>query len=91
MLFAKTRLKLFAAFASGEPPAPRWTSAQVRQHCGGVSDMSLWRWLNEGDFPRPKYVNRRRYWDSRAVANWWDARSDEAPRPAGAAARHIAA
>lgn len=75
MLFARTRLRLSAAFASHEPAAPRWTSAQVRDFCGGVSDMSLWRWMESAGFPQPVRVNRRRYWDSAAVADWFNARA----------------
>ena len=47
------------------------TSAQVRQACGGVSDMTVWRWLKDADFPQPTRVNRRRYWPADAVAAWW--------------------
>lgn len=28
----------------------------------GVSQMTLWRWLKETDFPRPIYIGRYRYW-----------------------------
>ncbi|TPI56171.1 MULTISPECIES: hypothetical protein [unclassified Mesorhizobium] len=48
----------------------------VRLICGGISDMTLWRWLNGetdprtgkttppvADFPKPaRIINRRRYW-----------------------------
>jgi len=39
------------------------TASQVCDNFGGVSDMTLWRWLNdpEMNFPRPIYINRRRY------------------------------
>ena len=38
------------------------TAAQVRQRFGNISDMTLWRWLNDESlaFPRPIVVNRRR-------------------------------
>ncbi len=38
----------------------------------GVSDMSLWRWLKDPkiDFPRPKYIGRRRYWREVEILNW---------------------
>lgn len=52
-------------------PAPT-----VRAACGGISDMTLYRWLNGefdprtgkttppvADFPKPaRVINRRRYW-----------------------------
>lgn len=40
----------------------------------GVSDMSIWRWLkdNKTDFPRPKYIGRRRYWREAEILSWID-------------------
>jgi len=39
------------------------TATQVRQRFGGISDMTLWRWLHDGavGFPKPVVINRRRY------------------------------
>ena len=39
------------------------TSKQVRERYGGISDMSLWRWLNNPalSFPKPLVINRRRF------------------------------
>ena len=47
----------------------------VRELCGGISDMSLWRWLNdpEYDFPKPIYIGRRRYWREADVIAWLEA------------------
>lgn len=42
-----------------------WLAAgQVRQRYGGISGMTLWRWLHDEalGFPKPRYINRRRYW-----------------------------
>lgn len=57
------------------------TSADVRQSCGGVSDMTIFRWLRDerANFPRPVYVNRRRYWRADEISQWWKTRSAEAP------------
>lgn len=51
------------------------TAAQVRELCGGVSDMSLWRWLQNKElgFPRPRYIGRRRYWREADVIDWLNA------------------
>ena len=49
------------------------TAAQVRQRYGGVSDMALWRWLNDAElqFPRPTLVVKgRRYWLESELQNW---------------------
>ena len=57
-------------------PHKRISAAQVCEICGGVSDMSLHRWLNnpELDFPKPIYISRRRYWREADVIEWLDAR-----------------
>ena len=50
----------------------RIQSATVRAICGGISDMSLWRWLNDPalNFPQPIYIGRRRYWKEAEVIAW---------------------
>jgi predicted DNA-binding transcriptional regulator AlpA len=50
----------------------RLTSAQVRLRFGGISDMTLWRWLKDENlnFPRPLTINRRRYWTVEDVEKW---------------------
>ena len=47
------------------------TSRQVRETCGRVSDMTIWRWLKDANFPQPVKVNRRRYWRADDVRAWW--------------------
>ena len=39
------------------------TAAEVRARFGGISDMTLWRWLDDAalGFPRPAYIQRRRF------------------------------
>lgn len=50
----------------------RITSATVREFCGGVSDMWIWRRLkSDPSFPRPVYVGRRRFWLESEMRNWW--------------------
>ena len=51
-------------------------AATVRELCGGVSDMSLWRWLNDPDlnFPKPIKIQSRRYWREADVAAWLEQR-----------------
>ncbi len=47
----------------------------------GVSEMTIWRWLEAGQFPPPDVVmNRRRFWRVSTVSTWM-----EANRPAKAA------
>jgi predicted DNA-binding transcriptional regulator AlpA len=57
-------------------PHRRIQAATVRQMCGGISDMSLWRWLDnpELNFPRPIYIGRRRYWKEAEIVAWLEAR-----------------
>lgn len=54
----------------------RIPSKEVRELCGGISDMSLWRWLNNPalDFPKPIYIGRRRYWRESEILDWLDTR-----------------
>jgi predicted DNA-binding transcriptional regulator AlpA len=49
----------------------RIKASTVRDLCGGVSDMWLWRRL-DGDptFPRPTYICKRRYWRERDIIQW---------------------
>ena len=44
----------------------------VRELCGGVSDMTLWRWLADPalDFPKPLKLRTRRYWRESEVTAW---------------------
>lgn len=55
-------------------------AATVRELCGGVSDMTLWRWLENPalDFPRPIYISRRRYWRHADVLAWVETQAEAA-------------
>jgi predicted DNA-binding transcriptional regulator AlpA len=57
-------------------PHRRIQAASVRQLCGGISDMSLWRWLDnpELNFPRPIYIGRRRFWREAEIFAWLESR-----------------
>lgn len=37
-------------------------SRVVRERFGGVSDMTLWRWVRKGILPEPQRINGRNYW-----------------------------
>jgi len=56
------------------------TATAVRDALGGVSDMTLWRWLNDPalNFPKPIYIARRRYWREADVSAWLDAQAEVA-------------
>jgi len=43
------------------------TSAQVMALFGGVTVMSLHRWMRDKGFPRPTKYSGRNYWSRRAV------------------------
>jgi predicted DNA-binding transcriptional regulator AlpA len=57
-------------------PHRRIQAATVRQMCGDISDMTLWRWLDnpELNFPRPIYIGRRRYFREAEIIAWLEAR-----------------
>lgn len=46
------------------------SAAQVRQRYGNISDMTLWRWLKNNSFPKPRKINERRYWDATDLDAW---------------------
>lgn len=54
----------------------RISASPVRQLCGGISDMTLWRWLENPDmnFPKPIYIGRRRYWREAEIIAWLESR-----------------
>lgn len=57
-----------------KPPHPerRIVALEVRNLCGGVSDMWLHRRMRDSDFPRPIKIARRRFWREREVLAWLD-------------------
>jgi predicted DNA-binding transcriptional regulator AlpA len=48
------------------------TAIQLRTRYGGVSDMWLWRRVNDRStgFPQPKYFGRRRFWELSDIETW---------------------
>ena len=56
------------------------SAAAVRDLCGGISDMTLWRWLNDPDmaFPSPIYLGKRRYWREAELTAWLARQGEEA-------------
>ena len=48
------------------------TAKEVCARLGGISDMTLWRYLNDdkADFPKPVYIRRRRYFCEQEIADW---------------------
>lgn len=61
-------------------PNRRIPAVVVREICGGISDMTLSRWLNDPskDFPRPIYIGRRRFWKEAEIIDWIEARAEVA-------------
>lgn len=58
----------------------RIQAAAVRALCGDVSDMWVWRKLNDPDsgFPQPSYIGRRRFWREADIVAWLDAQAERA-------------
>lgn len=56
-------------------------AAQVRTRYGGMSDMALWRWLNDEDlgFPQPLVINKRRFWNAAELTAWEQSQADLQP------------
>lgn len=59
-------------------PHKRITARTVCDMCGGVSDMTLHRWLKDPKkgFPRPGYIGKRRYWREAEIVAWLDAQDE---------------
>lgn len=55
-------------------------AADVRDLCGGVSDMWLHRRLSNpaSEFPRPFYISKRRFWRERDVVQWLESQAESA-------------
>jgi predicted DNA-binding transcriptional regulator AlpA len=58
------------------------TATQVRQRFGGISDMTLWRWMHDDrlGFPRPAVINRRRYFRSADIETFQERQATSASR-----------
>jgi len=71
----RTELRCFASKLEsvqpgGVTPVVYLSAAQVRSRIG-ASSTTLWRWIREGRFPRPKYTpGGRRVWPADAIAAW---------------------
>ncbi len=60
-------------------PEKRIPAAAVRELCGGVSDMSIWRWIKREGFPKPaSKIGGRRYWREAEVVEWLGAQAEVA-------------
>ena len=48
------------------------TARQTCQRYGGMTDMTLWRWINDPamGFPRPYYFGRIRFWKMAELLDW---------------------
>jgi len=49
--------------------------SDVKHMIGDVSDMTIWRWLNEEGyeslfFPKPIKIKTRNYWNVNSVQKW---------------------
>lgn len=57
-------------------PHKRIPARTVCELCGGVSDMTLHRWMKdpEKQFPRPIYIGKRRYWREAEIVAWLESR-----------------
>jgi predicted DNA-binding transcriptional regulator AlpA len=49
---------------------------EVMSRLGGVSQMTIWRYLkdDELDFPKPIYIKTRRYWREDDLEAWLETR-----------------
>ncbi len=45
-------------------------STTVKESFGGISDMTLWRWIQYREFPKPTKLNGRNYWVPSDIERW---------------------
>ena len=45
-------------------------SHTVRESFGGISEMTLWRWIQYREFPKPTKLNGRNYWSPADIEHW---------------------
>jgi predicted DNA-binding transcriptional regulator AlpA len=45
-----------------QSPDPLLSSAQTAAYLGGISTMTLWRWVRDGVIPAPIKIRNRNYW-----------------------------
>jgi predicted DNA-binding transcriptional regulator AlpA len=80
-----------ASFGSSKPSksVTYLTAVQVRKRYGDMSEMTLWRWLDDDDmrFPRPLRIHRLRYWKEHELDAWDAAQAEKAPEPEDTAPR----
>lgn len=48
--------------ATNDNPSRLLPARAVRERFGGVSSMTLWRWVQGGILPAPIKINNRNYW-----------------------------
>jgi predicted DNA-binding transcriptional regulator AlpA len=59
-------------------------SARVKELCGGISNMTLWRWTQAIGFPQPDLViQRRKFWRRSSVDRWLAEHRGEQTAPPG--------
>lgn len=56
-------------------------SAVARQLCGGISPMTMWRWVRDGVIPAPLTIRGRNYWHRSELIAAVEAASKPAPAP----------
>jgi predicted DNA-binding transcriptional regulator AlpA len=69
-------------FATGDSPMPTRqpeaddyiSASKLRRKMGGITAVTLWRWRQRDDFPRPVVINHRNYFSAAAIATWIAAR-----------------
>lgn len=55
---------------------PLIRSETVKRTFGGISDMTLWRWIQYRQFPKPQKIAGRSYWKAEQVMAWAEDNAD---------------
>ena len=71
-------IALAHAHSLQESPDDLLTTPGVRAALGSISEMTVWRWTRERDFPLPDLiVARRKFWRRSTVQAWIAAQAEK--------------
>ena len=79
-----TESQMHCSQDNSEKPDRLINRRQLRQKIP-TSDMTIWRWEQQGSFPAHISINGRNYWRLSEITAWLNQQADTAPDEGGAA------
>ena len=72
-MFSQGRICEGVMIKDGKQSLPVGDRLMNRRELRGIvpgADMTIWRWVRQGLFPKPLIINRRRYWRASDIERW---------------------